>query len=105
MVTANNAVSEDDVRQMAQDAGFKEIQIKEEIEHHDFKDVNELARFFGTFLSGYKDIGALSAETRQELIQTVAKIWVDTVGTSSYMWANLVVRGKKPNLFNQTNDI
>lgn len=99
MVTANNAVSQDEFNEMALAAGFEDIEIEEQISSHDFSSKEELAGFFGSFASGYKDIAALPKETKDNFIKAAAYEWVKLFPEGNkitYMWANLVAKGKKP---------
>ncbi len=72
--------------------------ITQEIEHHTFGTVQDLANFVGTFICGYKDIADLPADKRQAFISTAAQLWTNVCadGKPSYTWANLVVQGRKP---------
>lgn len=101
LVTGNNAISRDELAQMAQEAGFEDVQIEEQIEKHSFASTQELANFFSTFICGYKDIAALSAEKRAEFVSTGSELWTKVCcdGKPSYTWANLVAKGKKPGTY------
>ncbi len=98
MVTANNAMSKEELLKMARDAGFKDVQIEEHIESHDFSSKEELKQFFATFAGGYKDIAAMPQEERESFIAKAADEWPKVMenGAIRYMWANLVAKGKKP---------
>lgn len=98
LVTGNNAVSKDELAQWALEAGFADLKISEEIEHHSFESTQDLAQFVGTFISGFKDIAALPVDQRQEFITTAAELWTKVCadGKPSYTWANLVAKGRKP---------
>lgn len=98
MVTAQNAVSSDELTQMATTAGFVDLEIEEQIEHHSFANTQDFANFIATFISGYKDIAELPEQKRKEFITTAAELWTKVCadGKPSYRWANLVAKGKKP---------
>lgn len=98
LVTANNAISKDELTQLATTAGFIDLEINEEIEHHSFDTTQDLAHFVATFISGYKDIAALPKQKRQEFITVAADLWTNVCadGKPSYTWANLVAKGRKP---------
>ena len=97
LVTGNNAVSDDELQTLAHEAGFKDIQITQEVSSHNFEDAQELANFFKTFLSDYKGISEFSPEEREKFIQTGAQKWIEAQPDRKiqYMWAQLVARGKK----------
>lgn len=97
LVTGNNAVSRDELESLIKKAGFKDVQITEEISTHNFEDAQELANFFKTFLSDYKGISEFSPEEREKFIQTGAQKWIEAQPDRKiqYMWAQLVARGKK----------
>lgn len=98
MLIADNVVSPDELYQAASKAGFANIEIKEEIYQHYFNTKQELADFFAIFSSGYKDIASLPEETRKEFITTATDTWIALFpeGKITYMWANLVAKGRKP---------
>ncbi|GMU19693.1 MAG: hypothetical protein AMXMBFR12_08850 [Candidatus Babeliales bacterium] len=100
MVTAHTALSSDECLQLVRAAGFENLEISEEIENHSFATTHDLGNFVATFISGYKDIAALPAQKRAEFITTAAELWTKECsgGKPSYTWANLVVKGNKPNL-------
>jgi trans-aconitate methyltransferase len=95
---ANNAVSHDELYEAATKAGFIDLEIKEEISWHDFKSKQELADFFATFSGVDKDIAALPEESRKEFVTTATNTWIALFpeGKITYMWANLVAKGRKP---------
>lgn len=98
MVTGNNAVTQDELAQAALKAGFADLEISEEIEHHPFESTQDLAQFVATFISGFKDIAALTAQKRTEFVTIAAELWTKVCadGKPSYTWANLVAKGRKP---------
>ncbi|CAN5194421.1 hypothetical protein BH09DEP1_BH09DEP1_0800 [soil metagenome] len=98
MVTSDNAILYEDLKQAVGEAGFTDVEIEEQIEHHSFQTTQDLGNFIATFISGFKDIAELPKEQREEFLTVGAQLWTDVcaAGKPSYTWANLVAKGRKP---------